>query len=293
MTASWPSVRLKDCARVVSGATPSTSDKKFWEGSIRWATPKDLSDLDGKHYLDDTPRRITDAGLQNCAAEVLPVGSVLFSSRAPIGLVAINRVPTATNQGFKSFVPDPSKLDAKYLFHWARFYSPHGSRFIRSLDVRMNAIGSDDIVFVTPPDNAEARRTRVSAGDVLLTITGSQIGRVAAATNDLEGSFVSQHVAILRVDKNRIEPRFLSFFLSLEKGGQRQIAKSQYGQTKPGLNFEQIRRFKIPVPSIEVQQAFVSRASSVDRLRREQNAALSMLDLLFSSLQHRAFRGEL
>jgi type I restriction enzyme S subunit len=62
---------------------------------------------------------------------------------------------------------------------WAKFYAPTGSRFIRSLDVQMNGIGSDDIVFVRAPDNAEARRTQVKTGDVLLTITGSRIGRVA------------------------------------------------------------------------------------------------------------------
>jgi type I restriction enzyme, S subunit len=114
----WRTLRLEDCARIVGGATPSTMEPRFWDGGVFWATPKDLSDLDGFAYLDSTPRRITDAGLSSCAAEVLPPYSVLFSSRAPIGLVAINRVPTATNQGFKSFVPDPEKLDAKYLRHW-------------------------------------------------------------------------------------------------------------------------------------------------------------------------------
>jgi type I restriction enzyme, S subunit len=83
-----------------------------------------LSDLDGP-YLDNTPRKITEAGLQNCAAEVLPIGSVLFSSRAPIGHVAVNRIPVATNQGFKSFVPDVAKLDAKFLFYWLRKNRPY------------------------------------------------------------------------------------------------------------------------------------------------------------------------
>src|SRR6516165_8198989 len=98
----WLRVRLDDCSRIVGGATPSTSIPHYWDGDICWATPKDLSELDGP-YLDTTPRRITPEGLDSCAAEVLPADSVLFSSRAPIGHVAINRVPMATNQGFKSF----------------------------------------------------------------------------------------------------------------------------------------------------------------------------------------------
>ncbi|MGE3601698.1 MAG: restriction endonuclease subunit S [Dehalococcoidia bacterium] len=115
----WSKVRLDECSRIVSGGTPSTSVAAYWDGSIPWATPKDLSDLDGP-YLEDTPRKITKAGLQNSSAEILPANSVLFSSRAPIGHVAVNRVPTATNQGFKSFVPDPARLDSKYLYHWLR-----------------------------------------------------------------------------------------------------------------------------------------------------------------------------
>ena len=176
---------------------------------------------------------------------------------------------------------------------WAESYAPTGSRFIRSLDVQMNHIGNDDIAFVAAPDNAEARRTRVKAGDVLLTITGSRIGRVAPVPEDLEGSFISQHVAILRVDSKRIEPGFLSFFLSFDAGGQRQIAKAQSGQTKPGLNFEQIRRFQVPVPPIELQSEFARQVTAVEKLKRAQCASLAELDALFATLPHRAFRGEL
>jgi type I restriction enzyme S subunit len=110
---------------------------------------------------------------------------------------------------------------------------------------------------------------------------------------ELECSYISQHVAILRVDSKRIEPNFLSFFLSLEAGGQRQIAKFQYGQTKPGLNFEQIRRFEVPLPPIESQHEFARRVQAVEKLKTAQCASLAEMDALFASLQHRAFRGEL
>jgi type I restriction enzyme, R subunit len=155
----------------------------------------------------------------------------------------------------------------------------------------MNTIGDEDIVFVNPPKNAEALRTRVARGDVLLTITGSRIGRVAPVPDELTGSHISQHVAILR-PKPSILPFFLSFYLSLEEGGQRQIAKMQYGQTKPGLNFEQIRAFTIPVPSGRLQEQFVRRCSEVDQLVALQRTQLGKLDALFCSLQDRAFSGE-
>jgi len=98
---------------------------------------------------------------------------------------------------------------------WAESYVPIGDRFIRSLDVRMNSISDEDAVFVDPSRGAEADRTRVKSGDVLLTITGSQIGRVAPAPARVEGSFISQHVAILRL-KSGLLPIFLSMFLSLD-----------------------------------------------------------------------------
>lgn len=112
-------VPLKDVAEIVSGATPRTSNEDYWGGRILWVTPADLSKLDGA-YIGSTPRTITDAGLRSCAAQVLPAGSVLLSSRAPIGHVAINTEPMATNQGFKSLVPRTDRADAKYLYHWLR-----------------------------------------------------------------------------------------------------------------------------------------------------------------------------
>jgi len=120
----WPKVRLEECTEIVSGATPSTSESTYWDGDICWATPKDLSELDGA-YISDTPRKITRSGLQSCAATVLPPDSVLFSSRAPIGHVAINTVPMATNQGFKSFVPNRERVHAKFLYHWLRRNRPY------------------------------------------------------------------------------------------------------------------------------------------------------------------------
>jgi len=121
---SWERTTLGDICTVVGGATPKTGRDEYWGGDIPWVTPKDLSDLDGAHEIGSTPRRLTAAGLRSCAASVLPPGSVLLSSRAPIGHVAINTVPMATNQGFKSLIPDRDRVDAKFLFWWLRRNRP-------------------------------------------------------------------------------------------------------------------------------------------------------------------------
>jgi type I restriction enzyme S subunit len=111
--------RLDEVAEIVGGSTPKSSVPGYWGGDIPWVTPADLSKLDG-HFLSDTPRKITQAGLINSGAKVLPFGSVLFSSRAPIGNVAITTIPMATNQGFKSLVTDATQLDSKFAYWWLR-----------------------------------------------------------------------------------------------------------------------------------------------------------------------------
>ncbi len=114
---TWREAKIGDICDVVSGATPKTTNSTYWDGDIAWATPRDLSALEKKH-ISDTQRKITQAGLDSCSARMLPPGSVLFSSRAPIGLVAINAVPLCTNQGFKSMVPRDGRLSPDYLYWW-------------------------------------------------------------------------------------------------------------------------------------------------------------------------------
>ncbi len=121
---SWTRVTLGEVCEIISGATPKTGISEYWDGNIEWATPTDLSKL-SVLTIKSTARRLTEAGLASCAARVLPAGSVLFSSRAPIGHVAINTVPMATNQGFKSMVPKPGVLDSRYLAFWLRAHKPY------------------------------------------------------------------------------------------------------------------------------------------------------------------------
>lgn len=119
----WPTAQLGSVTKIVSGSTPKSGNPAFWGGSIPWATPTDLSGLATKE-LASTGRQITEAGLASCSANMLPAQSVLFSSRAPIGLVAINKQPLCTNQGFKSFVPDSSRLSPDFLFWWLKGNRP-------------------------------------------------------------------------------------------------------------------------------------------------------------------------
>jgi type I restriction enzyme S subunit len=110
----WRWARLGDCCEIVSGATPRTEVREYWDGDILWATPRDLSVLKDR-VLHETAKRITRKGYESCSTSLLPPGAVLFTSRAPVGLVAIVGQPMCTNQGFKSLVPG-ADVDSGYLF---------------------------------------------------------------------------------------------------------------------------------------------------------------------------------
>ena len=116
----WAKYKLSELGAIVGGATPSTSVEKYYGGEIAWVTPKDLSSFSGR-YIECGERNITEEGLNSCSAQLLPAGSVLFSSRAPIGYVAIAKNPIATNQGFKSLVPDTKKVDSLFMYYLLKY----------------------------------------------------------------------------------------------------------------------------------------------------------------------------
>ena len=100
---NWKKIKLTDVADVVGGGTPSTKEASYWNGNVPWLTPKDLSGYN-KRYISSGERNISKSGLDNSSAVLLPASSVLLTSRAPIGYIAIAKNPIATNQGFKSLV---------------------------------------------------------------------------------------------------------------------------------------------------------------------------------------------
>jgi type I restriction enzyme S subunit len=118
-SASLARVRLSDIAEVVGGSTPKSGVAELWDGDIPWITPADLS-KNADLVISKTARTISDQGLRSIGNRLLPTGAVLFSSRAPIGLVGIVGVPMATNQGFKSLIPDAEIVDSTYLYWWLR-----------------------------------------------------------------------------------------------------------------------------------------------------------------------------
>lgn len=119
-------VKLSDIGEVVGGATPSTKNPDNYDGNIAWITPKDLAGYN-RVYISKGERNITEMGFKSCSTKILPKNSVLFSSRAPIGYVAISENDLCTNQGFKSIIPN-NKIDYKFLYYLLK----HNKNYIAS-----------------------------------------------------------------------------------------------------------------------------------------------------------------
>ena len=116
----WKTCTISDIGTVIGGATPSTKKSDNYEnGTIAWITPKDLSTFSGR-YIKNGERNITEVGLKSCSAQLMPKDTILFSSRAPIGYVAIAAGEVCTNQGFKSVVPNEN-IDPLFLYYLLKY----------------------------------------------------------------------------------------------------------------------------------------------------------------------------
>ena len=124
---SGEKVRLGDVCEIVSGATPKTKIPEYWEGDIKWVTPAELSE--DSHYICDTEKHLTEKGFSSASLHMMPKGTVLLTTRAPIGKVAITTDVMCCNQGFKNLVCS-EKVYNEYLY-----------RYLRSRTAELQAMG--------------------------------------------------------------------------------------------------------------------------------------------------------
>lgn len=113
-------VKIEEIGEVIGGGTPPTNNQDNFGGNIPWITPKDLS-KHNKIFIERGERNITENGLRNSAARLLPEGTILFTSRAPIGYIAIAKNEVTTNQGFKSIICNPDKVYNKFIYYVLRY----------------------------------------------------------------------------------------------------------------------------------------------------------------------------
>ena len=114
MREGWEYKKLGDVCQVVTGSTPKTNISEYWDGNYPWVTPAELK---GDVYISDTARHITEEAIAHTNLTLLPIGTVLLSSRAPIGKVAITTIEMYCNQGFKNLICSDA-INNKYLYLW-------------------------------------------------------------------------------------------------------------------------------------------------------------------------------
>lgn len=149
---------------------------------------------------------------------------------------------------------------------WARYYSDSGALFVRSQNVRDGRLDFSDCQFVSPPKGAEGDRTRLRIRDLLITITGNNVGNVAMVEQALGHAYVSQHVGLVRLSEPSLA-EYVCRYLSPGSPGNAQIFRSQSGQSKPGLSLRDLHDFQVALPPTNAEQhAIVNALTDVDAL---------------------------
>ncbi|SHL79627.1 restriction endonuclease subunit S [Flavobacterium xinjiangense] len=173
---------------------------------------------------------------------------------------------------------------------WAKYYSNTGDVFLRIQNVGYNKLKLDDLTYIQTPETAEAKRTKVQAGDIIISIT-ADLGRTGVIPENFPKAFINQHLAILRLKEN-YNPNYVSAFIA-SKGGQALFQKLDKGGVKSGLNFTDLKSYLIFCPPLSLQNQFAERVQMIETQKQQAQEALTKSEDLFQSLLQRAFKGEL
>lgn len=173
---------------------------------------------------------------------------------------------------------------------WAKYFvNEENELFLTIKNVKNNKIVLDDIQYIKAPKNKEAERTKVKCGDLLISIT-ADLGRTGVIDKDISsrGAYINQHLSLVRLDQNRINPQYISYYLETDAGKRQFCSKNQNG-VKAGLNFDAIKSLNIIVPPIELQDDFVKNIYFIDKHKSVIQKSLDETQLLFDSLMQKYF----
>ena len=359
-------VRLGDICTVVSGSTPKSGISDYWDGDVVWITPAELTE--DSYIINDSVRHITQKAVQETSLKPFPAGTVILSSRAPIGKTAIAGREMYCNQGFKNLICS-SRVNNKYLYFflsckteylnslgrgatfkeisktivenieiplpdipeqkriatefehiqgleqgfqkqvsffdqlvksqfvemfgdpklnpndypvcplseyidfltsgsrgWAQYCTDNGTEwFVTIKNVKDCRISVNNMQSVNAPNNAEARRTKVQEGDLLISIT-ADLGRTGVVTKEIaeHGAYINQHLTCIRLNQTMLHPLYVAHFMESPAGKEQFETKNQ-SSVKAGLNFDSINSLRIMVPPIDKQNLFAAFVAQVDK----------------------------
>ena len=173
---------------------------------------------------------------------------------------------------------------------WAKYCADEGSEwFITIKNVKDCRISTDNMQSVDAPDNAEATRTRVQEGDLLISIT-ADLGRTGVVTKEIadHGAYINQHLTRIRLNQEELEPLYVAYFMESPAGKEQFAAKNQ-SAVKAGLNFNSINTLRLLVPPRKVQEDFLNFVARTDKSKVAVQKALEETQLLFDSLMRQYF----
>ena len=173
---------------------------------------------------------------------------------------------------------------------WAEYCVDEGSEwFITIKNVKDCHITTHNMQPVNAPDNAEAKRTRVQEGDLLISIT-ADLGRTGVVTKEIadHGAYINQHLTCIRLNREVLEPLYVAYFMESSAGKEQFISKNQ-SAVKAGLNFNSINTLQLVVPPLTIQQEFLRFIAQVDKSKVVVQKALDEAQVLFESLMQQYF----
>lgn len=190
--------------------------------------------------------------------------------------------PTHNLQEYITFLTSGSR-------GWSQYFSNDGEYFITIKNVKKCHITLDDVQHVLPPDNSEAKRTKVQENDLLISIT-ADLGRTGIVTKEIaeHGAYINQHLTCIRLNKRAVHPLYVAYYMESEAGKRQFDAKNQSG-VKAGLNFNSINTLKLMVPPLELQESFVYFVQSVNQQELTLQRSLDKLDVLKKALMQKYF----
>ena len=151
------------------------------------------------------------------------------------------------------------------------------------------SISLEDVQYIKPPDNAEAVRTKVKDGDLLISIT-ADLGRTGVVTKEIadHGAYINQHLTCIRLNREKLNPLYVAYYMESPAGKMQFNAKNQAG-VKAGLNFNAINSLKLVVPPLEKQGLFVEFVSQTDKSKLTIQQSLDKLEVLKKALMQQYF----
>ena len=172
---------------------------------------------------------------------------------------------------------------------WAQYFSDEGEYFITIKNVKNCRITLDDVQHIVPPDNAEAKRTKVQEGDLLISIT-ADLGRTGVVTKEIadHGAYINQHLTCIRLNKKAVLPLYVAYYMESDAGKGQFQAKNQ-SAVKAGLNFNSINTLRLMVPLKEQQEYFISFVEQTDKSKLTIQRSLDKLETLKKALMQQYF----